>query len=157
MVYKYGWLYIPYAAKVVYKYGWLYIPYAAKVLEIKKGLTYCVLKLNSDTSEDLLFCTFVLQETFGTIGDPATAMRDPMFYRWHSFVDDIFQEHKSTLPRYDVNKVSDRDCCIIIDTYSGSTSFGIQDDCRWFQDCSSIYPICAYSLSVFSSNILFKF
>nr|WBY50550.1 polyphenoloxidase [Odontotermes formosanus] len=44
-------------------------------------------------------------ETFSVIGDPATAMRDPMFYRLHSFVDDIFQEHKSTLPRYDVNKL----------------------------------------------------
>jgi hypothetical protein len=54
-----------------------------------------------------------LQETFGVIGDPATAMRDPMFYRLHSFVDDIFQEHKATLPRYDVNKVSDRDCGIV--------------------------------------------
>nr|BBM95984.1 tyrosinase 1 [Plautia stali] len=39
-------------------------------------------------------------ETFSIMGDPATAMRDPIFYRWHAFVDDIFQEHKNTLPRY---------------------------------------------------------
>ncbi|XP_063218970.1 phenoloxidase 1-like [Bacillus rossius redtenbacheri] len=39
-------------------------------------------------------------ETFGVIGDSATAMRDPAFYRWHAFVDDMFQEHKNTLPRY---------------------------------------------------------
>ncbi|KAL1138896.1 hypothetical protein AAG570_008958 [Ranatra chinensis] len=39
-------------------------------------------------------------ETFGVMGDPATAMRDPVFYRWHAFIDDIFMEHKNTLPRY---------------------------------------------------------
>lgn len=40
------------------------------------------------------------------MGDPATAMRDPIFYRWHAFVDDIFQEHKNVLNRYQVNEVS---------------------------------------------------
>lgn len=39
-------------------------------------------------------------ESFGVIGDSATAMRDPAFYRWHAYIDDIFQEHKATLPRY---------------------------------------------------------
>lgn len=39
-------------------------------------------------------------ESFGVIGDPATAMRDPVFYRWHAYVDDIFQEHKERLPVY---------------------------------------------------------
>lgn len=39
------------------------------------------------------------------MGDPATAMRDPIFYRWHAFVDDIFQEHKNVLNRYQVNEV----------------------------------------------------
>ncbi|XP_026465404.1 phenoloxidase 2-like [Ctenocephalides felis] len=39
-------------------------------------------------------------ETYGVMGDSATAMRDPVFYRWHAFVDDVFQEHKGTLPRY---------------------------------------------------------
>jgi hypothetical protein len=48
------------------------------------------------------------------IGDPATAMRDPVFYRLHSFVDDIFQEHKATLPRYDVNRVSSGHFCVFI-------------------------------------------
>lgn len=46
------------------------------------------------------------QETFGVLGDPATAMRDPVFYRWHAFLDDVFQEHKNTLPRYPVSQVS---------------------------------------------------
>lgn len=39
------------------------------------------------------------------MGDPATAMRDPIFYRWHAFVDDIFQEHKNLLNRYDEKEV----------------------------------------------------
>lgn len=39
------------------------------------------------------------------MGDPATAMRDPVFYRWHAFVDDIFQEHKNLLPRYNTQQV----------------------------------------------------
>nr|CAD7429510.1 unnamed protein product [Timema monikensis] len=45
-------------------------------------------------------------ETFGVIGDPATAMRDPVFYRWHAFIDDIFQEHKNTMPRYTVDQLN---------------------------------------------------
>ncbi|XP_054277594.1 phenoloxidase 2-like isoform X2 [Macrosteles quadrilineatus] len=45
-------------------------------------------------------------ETFGVMGDPATAMRDPVFYRWHAFVDDIFQEHKNLLPRYTVDQLN---------------------------------------------------
>ncbi|GLV31116.1 Prophenoloxidase 2 [Carabus blaptoides fortunei] len=39
-------------------------------------------------------------ESFGVIGDSATAMRDPAFYKWHAFIDDMFQEHKQTLPAY---------------------------------------------------------
>ncbi|XP_076237383.1 phenoloxidase subunit A3 isoform X2 [Calliopsis andreniformis] len=39
-------------------------------------------------------------ERFGIMGDSATAMRDPVFYRWHAFVDDVFQEYKQTLPEY---------------------------------------------------------
>ncbi|XP_058457196.1 phenoloxidase 2-like [Malaya genurostris] len=39
-------------------------------------------------------------ESFGVMGDVATAMRDPVFYRWHSFIDDMFQEHKIKLTPY---------------------------------------------------------
>ncbi|XP_061400199.1 phenoloxidase 2-like [Musca vetustissima] len=39
-------------------------------------------------------------ESFGVMGDSATAMRDPVFYRWHAYIDDIFQEHKTRLPAY---------------------------------------------------------
>lgn len=34
------------------------------------------------------------------MGDVTTAMRDPAFYRWHAFIDDVFQEHKEALPPY---------------------------------------------------------
>ncbi|XP_050307530.1 phenoloxidase 1-like [Anthonomus grandis grandis] len=45
-------------------------------------------------------------ESFGVIGDSATAMRDPIFYRWHGFIDDLFQEFKGTLPRYTENQLN---------------------------------------------------
>ncbi|KAF7284741.1 hypothetical protein GWI33_021611 [Rhynchophorus ferrugineus] len=45
-------------------------------------------------------------ESFGVMGDSATAMRDPIFYRWHAFVDDLFQEFKSALPRYSENELN---------------------------------------------------
>lgn len=44
-------------------------------------------------------------ERFSVMGDSATAMRDPVFYRLHAFIDDIFQEHKSRLPRYSENQL----------------------------------------------------
>lgn len=40
------------------------------------------------------------------MGDSATAMRDPIFYRWHAYIDDIFQTFKSTLPRYTADQVN---------------------------------------------------
>ncbi|KAG5883340.1 hypothetical protein JTB14_033784 [Gonioctena quinquepunctata] len=45
-------------------------------------------------------------ESFGVMGDSATAMRDPVFYRWHAYIDDIFQKFKSTLPRYPVAQLN---------------------------------------------------
>lgn len=42
-------------------------------------------------------------ESFGVIGDSSTAMRDPMFYRWHAYIDDLFQEHKQRLPSVCLN------------------------------------------------------
>lgn len=45
-------------------------------------------------------------ESFGVMGDSATAMRDPIFYRWHAYVDDIFQEHKESLPPYTEQQLS---------------------------------------------------
>ncbi|XP_068086719.1 phenoloxidase 1 [Anabrus simplex] len=45
-------------------------------------------------------------ENLGVMGDSTTAMRDPVFYRWHAFVDDIFEEFKRTLPRYTVDQLN---------------------------------------------------
>ncbi|GAB0086196.1 Hemocyanin, N-terminal [Sergentomyia squamirostris] len=45
-------------------------------------------------------------ESFGVMGDSTTAMRDPVFYEWHSYIDDIFQEHKMRLTPYTVAELS---------------------------------------------------
>ncbi|KAL3272975.1 hypothetical protein HHI36_014432 [Cryptolaemus montrouzieri] len=45
-------------------------------------------------------------ESFGVIGDSTTAMRDPVFYRWHAHIDDIFQEFKATIPSYPVDQLA---------------------------------------------------
>lgn len=36
------------------------------------------------------------QESFNIISDEATNMRDPFFYRWHAFIDDLFQRFKES-------------------------------------------------------------
>lgn len=51
-----------------------------------------------------------LQETFSIMGQPETAMRDPIFYRFHAFVDDVFLEHKNTLPEYSLQQVGIHSC-----------------------------------------------
>lgn len=55
-------------------------------------------------------------ESFGVIGDSATAMRDPVFYRWHAYIDDIFQEHKTRLPPYTLPQLN----------YDGVSVTGVQ-------------------------------
>uniref|UniRef100_A0A1A9WQH5 Tyrosinase copper-binding domain-containing protein n=1 Tax=Glossina brevipalpis TaxID=37001 RepID=A0A1A9WQH5_9MUSC len=40
-------------------------------------------------------------EDFGVMGDVTTAMRDPVFYRWHGFIDSIFNRHKELLSPYE--------------------------------------------------------
>lgn len=37
------------------------------------------------------------------MADVATAMRDPIFYRWHAFINSIFQKFKNTLRPYQSN------------------------------------------------------
>lgn len=39
------------------------------------------------------------------MGDSATAMRDPIFYRWHAMVNDVFMEHKNLLPEYTLQQL----------------------------------------------------
>lgn len=34
------------------------------------------------------------------MGDVATAMRDPIFYRWHAFIDSLFRRFKNRLDPY---------------------------------------------------------
>ncbi|TMW39359.1 hypothetical protein DOY81_015561, partial [Sarcophaga bullata] len=55
-------------------------------------------------------------ESFGVMGDSATAMRDPVFYRWHAYIDDIFQEHKVRLAPYSLPQL----------LYDGITIAGVQ-------------------------------
>lgn len=47
-------------------------------------------------------CSFFinLNNYLSVVGDIATEMRDPVFYRWHAFIDDLFQEHKERLTPY---------------------------------------------------------
>lgn len=44
------------------------------------------------------------------MSDTSTSLRDPIFYRYHRFIDNIFQEYKATLPVYEQKDVS----CILI-------------------------------------------
>ena len=34
------------------------------------------------------------------MGDTSAAIRDPIFFRWHKFIDDLFFLHKIKLPPY---------------------------------------------------------
>ncbi|KAK3865004.1 hypothetical protein Pcinc_029357 [Petrolisthes cinctipes] len=49
---------------------------------------------------------FAHKEEVGVMGESATAMRDPVFYRLHRFVDDVFQQYKLTLPPYSMDDLS---------------------------------------------------
>jgi tyrosinase len=55
-------------------------------------------------------------ESFAVMGDSATAMRDPIFYRWHAHIDDMFQQFKERLPAYTTDQL----------TYAGVTVTGVQ-------------------------------
>ncbi|CAL8134690.1 unnamed protein product [Orchesella dallaii] len=44
------------------------------------------------------------REGLGVMGDVSTAMRDPAFYRWHKYLDHIFDLYKQTLPEYELDK-----------------------------------------------------
>lgn len=51
-------------------------------------------------------------EDFGVMGDVATAMRDPVFYRWHGYLDTIWQRYKATLPEYSDNQLGYSDITV---------------------------------------------
>lgn len=42
---------------------------------------------------------------YGIMGDVTTAMRDPIFYRWHAFINSIFVKFKNTLRSYQSNEL----------------------------------------------------
>ena len=45
-------------------------------------------------------------EEFGVMGDVTTAMRDPLFYRWHGLLDSLWVKYKDTLPQYPVGQLN---------------------------------------------------
>lgn len=45
-------------------------------------------------------------EEFGVIGHNMTAMRDPVFYRWHTYINNIFSKFKRLLPPYSEQELS---------------------------------------------------
>ncbi|XP_054709528.1 hemocyanin A chain-like [Uloborus diversus] len=49
------------------------------------------------------------KETPGVMNDTATSLRDPIFYRFHRFIDNVFQEYKHTLPVYTKEKLNFQD------------------------------------------------
>ncbi|XP_061722236.1 phenoloxidase subunit 1-like [Cydia pomonella] len=68
-------------------------------------------------------------EQFGVMGDSATAMRDPIFYRWHSYVDDIFNLHKAKLTPYSKQQLdfpSVRVSSISVQGRAGANTFATQ-------------------------------
>ncbi|KAH8253120.1 hypothetical protein KR032_003624 [Drosophila birchii] len=45
-------------------------------------------------------------EEFGVMGDVTTAMRDPIFYRWHGFIDSVFNKFKARLDPYNAAQLN---------------------------------------------------
>ncbi|KFM73502.1 Hemocyanin D chain, partial [Stegodyphus mimosarum] len=46
------------------------------------------------------------KENPGVMDDTSTALRDPIFYRYHRWMDNIFQEYKARLPYYTFKELS---------------------------------------------------
>ncbi|XP_058123593.1 phenoloxidase 8-like [Anopheles ziemanni] len=51
-------------------------------------------------------------EGVGVMGDLTTTMRDPLFYRWHQHIDDIFVRHKQRLPAYTASDLAFNDVTV---------------------------------------------
>lgn len=51
------------------------------------------------------FIQFQIQQKWIFPGESATAIRDPAFYRWHAFIDDLFQIHKEKLRPYNETEI----------------------------------------------------
>ncbi|CAL1268011.1 unnamed protein product [Larinioides sclopetarius] len=68
----------------------------------------------------------------GVMDDTATSLRDPIFYRWHRFIDDLFQEYKKTLRPYnkeelEFGNVTVKSLCVKAQTPDVVTTFFKQD------------------------------
>lgn len=48
-------------------------------------------------------------ETYGVMGEPSTALRDPLFYRWHAYLNRLFRMHKRNLNPYAEKEVRQYD------------------------------------------------
>jgi len=42
-----------------------------------------------------------IDDSLGVMGIPNSAVRDPTFFRWHKYIDDLSQQYKNRLPPYD--------------------------------------------------------
>nr|SMH67862.1 PPO1 [Scolopendra dehaani] len=52
------------------------------------------------------------KEEVGVMADSTTAMRDPIFYRWHKFIDNVFVEHKMKLKPYTEEELTFKDIVV---------------------------------------------
>lgn len=50
------------------------------------------------------FMAFDNRQPYGVMRDPSTAVRDPIFFRWHKEVDDVFRRFQETLEPYDFSQ-----------------------------------------------------
>lgn len=49
---------------------------------------------------------FFFQELSAIMGDTSINMRDPIFYRWHAYINYLFERYKDTLPPYEEKQVN---------------------------------------------------
>ncbi|CAL4063450.1 unnamed protein product, partial [Meganyctiphanes norvegica] len=64
------------------------------------------------------------KEEVGVIGDTSTSCRDPAFWRWHKFVDDVFNEYKMLQEPYKDNEL----ILESVEVESVTVTSGILDD-----------------------------
>ncbi|GLH09004.1 Phenoloxidase subunit 1 [Gryllus bimaculatus] len=75
-------------------------------------------------------------EQAGVMGAVETAMRDPVFYRWHSFINDMFVAHKQTLQPYTEQELGFRNVQVVradvetqyLDVLNEFSTFWKEDD-----------------------------
>lgn len=63
------------------------------------------------------------------MGDTSTAMRDPMFYRWHKYIDHMFTQYKNTLGPYQLTTVFPETSFLLF----RFTGYEMSEDCQIFR------------------------